>query len=96
MILHTLACVETGQAGLLDDLLKITIIGVAQYFGQIPTGPVIIARIIFPSDFLKWRFIILRLQDSIFICHIFLLYHSLQLSILLIVIFFSNARHLGT
>ena len=53
MILHPLAAVEAGDAGLLDDRLKMTVVHVAKHAGKIAAGPEFVARRIRPTDGFK-------------------------------------------
>ena len=55
MIVHSLATVETGGAGGLDDGLEIPVIGIIEHFGEVPAGPELVARRVGAADGLEWR-----------------------------------------
>jgi hypothetical protein len=46
MILYWLAAVKTRGAGVLDDLFKITVVVVAEDFGEVAAGPILRAGVI--------------------------------------------------
>ena len=55
MVLDALGAVETGGSGLLDNLLEIAVIGVAENLGEVSAGPEFPPRFIRAADKLEGR-----------------------------------------
>ena len=53
MILDPMSTVKTGGPGLLDDLLEIAIVGIAEGDGKVAAGPELVARGVDAADALE-------------------------------------------
>src|SRR5205085_3063306 len=69
MILNALSAVETRELRLLDGVLEIAIIGVAEYLGELAAGPIFRPRFVRAPDAFKRRGLYIWLKGFTFFCH---------------------------
>ena len=53
MILDSLSAVKARNFGLVDDLLKIAIVGVSEYLSEVTAGPEFVSSVVDTADVLE-------------------------------------------